>query len=111
MLKHFDPEGVAILTAKLAALFRLPLGRLTFLINTRTANPEFDRAVFDELFLRLSPKVSAFFQADDAMRQDDSVVGGHLIADDPANVWPMVRAVVDASSRGLGARGSRSSPV
>ena len=96
LLKPFDQEVVAPLSAKLFALFRLSLPKMTLLMTSRAANPDFDQVVFDEWFIRLSPKVSAFFQAEDAMRQDDPVGGGDPIADDPATVWPLAPALVDA---------------
>ena len=42
---------------------------------------------FDDWFLKLSPKVTAFFRSEDAMRQDDEPEAGHAMPADQANVW------------------------
>ena len=50
-------------------------------MNTRPANDVFDPAAFDDLFYRLLPKITAFWNSEDAMRRDDKAGEVALIAD------------------------------
>ena len=73
LAKPSDPQLVSLLTARIAALFRLPPDKVFFLMNTRAVNDDFDPAAFDDLFHRLLPKIAAFWTAEDAIRRDDTV--------------------------------------
>ena len=91
------------LTARIAALFRLPPEKVCFLMSTRTVNDDFDPAAFDDLFHRLSPKITAFWNAEDAMRRDDKVRVAVPIADAAVSVWPLASAPIahEAASEGF----------
>ena len=93
LAKPADPQAVASLSDMLAALFRMPPDKLFFLMSGRNANEMFDPAVFDDWFHRLSPKISAFLLAEDAMRRDDGVAVAAPIADAAVSVWPLDAAL------------------
>ena len=73
LVKPSDPQLVSLLTARIAALFRLPPEKVCFLMNSQAVNDDFDPAAFDDLFHRLFPKITAFWNAEDAIRRDDTV--------------------------------------
>ena len=73
----------------------------------RNFNDDFDPSAFDDLFHHLSPKITAFWNAEDAMRRDDkadvavpiadaAVSVGFLasaqIAHGAASAWPLAEA-------------------
>ena len=63
MVKPADPQVVSQITDRIAALFRLPPEKVFFRMNTRTVNDDFDPAAFGDMFQRLSPKMTAFWNA------------------------------------------------
>ena len=73
LVKPSDPQVVSQITDRIAALFRLPPEMVWIRMNTRTVNDGFDPAAFDDMFHRLSPKITAFWNAEDAIRRDDTV--------------------------------------
>ena len=81
------PQGTSLLTARISALFRLPPERVSFRMNTRFVNHDFDSAAFEDLFHRLSPKITAFWNSEDAVRRDELVGVAVPIADAAVSVW------------------------
>ena len=81
MVKPSDPQVVSQLTARIAVLFRLPPEKVCALMITRDVNDEFDLSAFDDLFHRLSPKITAFWNAEDGMTRDDQPGVSAPIAD------------------------------
>ena len=73
LVKPSDAQVVSLLTARIAALICLPADKVFFLMNTRAVNDDFDPAGFDDLFHRLLPKITALWNAEDAIRRDDTV--------------------------------------
>ncbi len=94
MVKPSDPQVVSLLTARISALFRLPPERVSFRMNTRFVNHDFDSAAFEDLFHRLSPKITAFWNAEDAIRRDDLVGVAVPIADAAVSVCFLASAPI-----------------
>ena len=81
LVKPSDPQVVSPLTARIAVLFRLPAEKVCALMITRDVNDKFELSAFDDLFHRLSPKTTAFWNAEDGMRRDDKAGVSVPIAD------------------------------
>ena len=81
MVKPSDPQVVSPLTARIAVLLRLPPEKVCALMITRDVNDDFSLSAFDDLFHRLSPKMTAFWNAEDGMRRDDKAGVSVPIAD------------------------------
>ena len=94
LVKPFDPQVVPPLTARIAVLFRLPPEKVCALMNTRTVNDDFEPSAFDDLFHRLSPKITAFWNAEDAMRRDDKAGVPVPIADAAVSVGSLASAPI-----------------
>ena len=94
MVKPSDPQVVSLLTARISALFRLSPDRVSLRMNTRFCNNDFDSAAFDDLFHRLSPKITAFWNAEDAIRRDDLVGVAVPIADAAVSVCFLASAPI-----------------
>ena len=104
LVKPSDPRVVSQITDRLAALFRMFPQNVCDLMNTRPANDVFDPAAFDDIFYRLSPKITAFWNAEDAMRRDDKAGEVEPFADTAVSVGFMAlspNAHVAASLRPL----------
>lgn len=87
LLKPSDADTCSVLSGKLAALFRLPLTKVTAHLYSRAENASFELQEFDDWFVKMSAKVSAFIQADDRLRRDQVVdVGGVPVAASSAPV-------------------------
>ena len=86
LVKPSDPQVVSQITDRLAALLRMFPQNVCDLMNTRPANDVFDPAAFDDIFYRLSPKITAFWNAEDAMRRDDKAGEVEPIADTAVSV-------------------------
>ena len=61
---------------------------------TRTVNDKFEPSAFDYLFHRLSPKITAFWNAEDAMRRDDKADVARPIADAAVSVGSLASAQI-----------------
>ena len=81
LVKPSDPQVVSPLTARIAVLLRLPSEKVRALMITRDANENFSLSAFDDLIQRLSPKIIAFWNAEDGMRRDDKSVASVPNAD------------------------------
>ena len=81
LVKPSDPEVLLLLISRISALFRLPPERVSVRMNTRLVNHDFDPAAFEDLFHRLSPKTTAFWNSEDAVRRDELVGLAVPIAD------------------------------
>ena len=86
LVKPSDPQVVSQITDRLAALLRMFPQNVCDLMNTRPANDVFDPAAFGDFFYRLSPKITAFWNAEDAMRRDDMAGEVEPIADTAVSV-------------------------
>ena len=100
LVKPSDPQVVSQITDRLAALFRMFPQNVCDLMNTRLANDGFDPAAFGETFYRLSPKITAFWNAEDAMRRDDKAGEVEPIADTAVSVGLLASSPIahDAAS-------------
>ena len=81
LVKPSDPQVVSPLTARIAVMLRLPPEKVCALIITRDVNDDFSLSAFDDLFHRLSPKITAFWNAEEGMRRDDKSGASVPIAD------------------------------
>ena len=70
LAKPSDPQGVSPLTARIAVLLRLPPEKVCALMITRDVNDDFELSAFDDLFHRLSPKITAFWNAEDGILEN-----------------------------------------
>ncbi len=66
LVKPADPQVLSQITDRIAALFLLPPEKVFSRMNTRTVNDDFDPAAFGDMFQRLDPKITAFWNAGDA---------------------------------------------
>ena len=94
LVKPSDPQVVSQITDRIAALFRLPPQKVCIRMNTRTVNDDFDPAAFEDMFHCLSPKITAFWNAEDAMRRDDKARVAEPIADAAVSVGLLVLAPI-----------------
>ena len=94
MVKPSDPQVVSQITDRIAALLRLPPEKVCFRMNARTVNDDFDTGAFDDMFRRLSPKIAAFWNAEDAMRRDDKAGVAEAIADAAVSVGYLASAPI-----------------
>ena len=94
MVKPADPQVLSQITDRIAALFHLPPEKVLLRMNTRTVNDDFDPAAFGDMVQRLDPKITAFWNAGDAMRGDDKVGVAVPIADAAVSVWPLASAPI-----------------
>ena len=86
LVKPSDLRGVSQIAGRIAALLRMSSQNVCDLMITRLANDGFDPAAFDDTFYRLSPKITAFWNAEDAMRRDDKAGEVEPIADTAVSV-------------------------
>ena len=63
-------------------------------MNTRTVNDDFDLGAFDDMFRRLSHKITAFWNAENAMRGRDQADAGVPIADAAVCVGSLASAQI-----------------
>ena len=94
LVKPSDPLVIPPLTARIASLFRLPPDRVCAVMITRDGSDQFEMSASDDLFHCLSPKITAFWNAEDAMRRDDQADAGVPIADAAVSVGSLASAQI-----------------